>query len=288
LGNLGIIAGTGNLPLHIAGEAIGRGHNVVAIAFPGFTDPAIAELVKEIFWLKLGQLDKAISILKSRQIDRIVMAGKIEKSNLLRPWNLRFDRRALRVVRSMADWRDDTILEAIAAEFMKDGIVVEEITSWASELMAPLGVMTRRVPNEKQWKDIYFGRKMALGIGGLDIGQTVVVKNSAVIVVEAIEGTDRAIRRAGELGIPNGVVVKMAKPDQDMRFDVPGVGPSTVESMAAAKAGVLAVEAGRTMVTDYDEMVRRANKAKIAVVGIPSEGEADRTVRTVGRGKRQA
>jgi hypothetical protein len=277
LSNLGIIAGAGNLPLHVADEAAGRGYNVVAIAFPGFTDPAIGARVKEIFWLKLGQLEKAISILQSRQISRVVMAGKIEKSNLLRPWNLRFDRRALRLVRSMSDWRDDTILEAIAAEFMKDGIVIEEITSWASKLMAPTGVMTKRVPTDKQWKDILFGREMALGVGTLDIGQTVVVKNAAVIVVEAIEGTDRAIRRAGELGFPSGIVVKMAKPDQDMRFDVPGVGPSTIDSMTAAKAKVLAVEAARTMITDYDEMIKKANRAKISMVGIPAQGAVDQT-----------
>lgn len=277
MSNLGIIAGAGNLPLHVADEAAGRGYDVVAIAFPGFTDPDIGNRVKEIFWLKLGQLEKAISILQSRQISRVVMAGKIEKSNLLRPWNLRFDRRALRLVRSMSDWRDDTILEAIAAEFMKDGIVVEEITSWASKLMAPTGVMTKRVPTDKQWKDILFGREMALRVGSLDIGQTVVVKNAAVIVVEAIEGTDRAIRRAGELGFPSSVVVKMAKPDQDMRFDVPGVGPSTIDSMTAAKAKVLALEAARTMITDYDQMIKKANKAKISVVGIPAQGAVDRT-----------
>jgi DUF1009 family protein len=240
-------------------------------------------MVKEIFWLKLGQLEKAISILKSRQVDRVVMAGKIEKSNLLRPWNLRFDRRALRLVRSMPDWRDDTILEAIASEFMKDGIVIEDITSWATKLMAPLGVMTKRAPSDKQWKDILFGRKMALGIGDLDIGQTVVVKNAAVIVVEAIEGTDRAIRRARELGIPNGIVVKMAKPDQDMRFDVPGVGPSTIDSMVDAKAKVLAVEAGRTMITDYNEMIGKANRAKISMVGIPAQGEADQAAMSAPR-----
>jgi DUF1009 family protein len=134
----------------------------------------------------------------------------------------------LRIIRSLDDWRDDTLLAALAAELLKDGIVVEEITSWAMKLMAPLGVLTKKSPNEKQWKDILFGRKMAQGVGALDIGQTVVVKNAAVISVEAIEGTDKAIRRAGELGFPNGVVVKMAKPEQDMRFDVPGVGSSTI------------------------------------------------------------
>lgn len=244
----------------------------MAIAFPGFTEPAMETRVDEIFWLKLGQLEKAIGILKSRDINRVVMAGKIEKSNLMRLWNLLPDRRALKMVRSLKDWRDDTVLRAIAHEFSKDGIVVDEITSWASRLMAPLGVLTKRVPSEQQWRDVEFGRRMAQGVGDLDIGQTVVVKNAAVLVVEAIEGTDRAIRRAGELGIPNGVVVKMAKPKQDMRFDVPGIGPATLDSMSDAKAKVLAIEAGKTMVTDFDETLSKANKMDISVVGIPAHG----------------
>jgi UDP-2,3-diacylglucosamine hydrolase len=272
LHNLGLIAGAGDLPLHVADEAASKGFRVVAIAFRGFTNPALEQVVKETFWLRLGQLDKAISLFKSHGIERIVMACKIEKSNLLRPWNLRLDRRALRLIRSMADWRDDTVLAAIADEFRKDGIVIDEITPWAGKLMAPLGVLTKRSPNETQWKDVAFGRTMAQGIGALDIGQTVVVKNSAVIVVEAIEGTDKAIRRAGDLGISHAVVVKMAKPQQDMRFDVPGIGPSTIDSMIAAKARVLAIEAGKTMITDFSETVRRADKAKIVVAGISVEG----------------
>lgn len=270
---VGIIAGTGELPLLVAKEAGGRGYEVVAIAFPGFTDRALQDIVPATFWVKLGQLDKAIEVLLSHGIDRVVMAGKIDKGNLIRMWNLRPDRRALRVLRGLADWRDDTLLAAIADELLKDGIVVEEITSWASQLMAPPGILTKRRPTEDQWKDIAFGRMMAQGIGALDIGQTVVVKNAAVVVVEAIEGTDKAIRRAGELGIPHGVVVKMAKPSQDMRFDVPGVGPSTLDSMIEAKAGVLAVEAGKTLVTNYAETVRRADRARISIVGIPPEGD---------------
>jgi UDP-2,3-diacylglucosamine hydrolase len=272
---LGIIAGAGTLPLHVAREAVDRGYEVVAIAFPGITDPVIDRHAKEVVWLKLGQIGKAISALQAHGVTRMVMAGKIEKSNLMRLWNLRPDRRALAIIRSLADWRDDTILAAIAAEFVREGIMVEEITHWATKLMAPLGVLTRLAPNSRQYKDIAFGRTMAQGIGGLDIGQTVVVKNAAVIVVEAIEGTDRAIRRAGELNIQDAVVVKMAKPGQDMRFDVPGVGPSTIESMLDAQARVLAVEAGKTMITNADEMVRKADFAKISIVGIPAEGPVD-------------
>ena len=186
----------------------------MAIAFSGFTDPALEGRAAEIFWLKLGQLEKAISILKSRGINRVVMAGKIEKSNLLRPWNLRPDRRVLRIIRSLDDWRDDTLLAALAAELLKDGIVVEEITSWAMKLMAPLGVLTKKSPNEKQWKDILFGRKMAQGVGALDIGQTVVVKNAAVISVEAIEGTDKAIRRRVNWAFPTGLWSRWPNPSR--------------------------------------------------------------------------
>jgi UDP-2,3-diacylglucosamine hydrolase len=275
LERLGLIAGSGSLPLHVAQEAANRRHEVVAIGFPGITDPALEAGVKELVWLRLGQVGKAISALQSRSITRVVWAGKIEKSNLMSLWTLRPDLRALGIIRSLKDWRDDTILAAIAAEFMKEGIAIEEITHWASQLMAPLGVLTKRSPNSKQYRDIAFGRTMAQGIGGLDIGQTVVVKNSAVIVVEAIEGTDRAIRRVADLNIQDAVVVKMAKPSQDMRFDVPGVGPSTIESMIAAQAAVLAVEAGKTMITSAQEMIDKANAAKIAVVGIPPEGPVE-------------
>lgn len=270
--SVGIIAGTGALPLHVATEAADRGLQVVAIGFQGVTNPAIEGLAHEIFWLKLGQLEKAISIFKSRGISEIVMAGKVEKSQLLRLWNLRLDRRALRIIRSLEDWRDDTLLAAIAAEFLKDGIVVDEITSWAAKLMAPPGVLTKKAPTDKQWIDIDFGRTMARGIGDLDIGQTVLVRNAAVIAVEAIEGTDKAILRAGQLNIADAVVVKMAKPRQDMRFDVPGVGSSTIDSMIEAKAKVLAIEEGKTMITDYREMIEKADRVKIVVVGIPAEG----------------
>lgn len=269
---VGIIAGTGYLPLHVAAEAVERGHRVLAIAFPGFTDPTIEELANETVWLKLGQLQKAISALKARGIHRVVMAGKIEKVNLMRPWKLGLDRRSLRMIRSLKDWRDDTVLTAIAGELQRDGISVDEITAWARTLMAPLGVLTKRAPTPRQWTDIAFGRKMARGIGELDIGQTVVVKNAAVVVVEAIEGTDKAIRRTADLDIRGTVVVKMAKPQQDMRFDVPGVGPSTIESMVIAGSEVLAIESGKTMISDFDAMIGEANKRKISVVGISADG----------------
>lgn len=275
VGRVALIAGAGALPLHVASEANRQGHEVLAIAFPGFTDPRLENLAAETVWMKLGHLQKAITLISSRGVDRVVWAGKIEKSNLMRPWKLGLDRRAWNMIRSLKDWRDDTVLAAIAAEFAKDGILVDEITSWAGSLMASEGVYTRRWPTPREWKDIEFGRRMAQGIGRLDIGQTVVVKNAAVIVVEAIEGTDRAVRRTADLDIKDAVVVKMAKPNQDMRFDVPGVGPSTIDGLVDASARVLAVEAGRTMITDFEETVRKADKARICVLGVPPDGDLE-------------
>jgi DUF1009 family protein len=270
--SIGIIAGEGDLPVRVLKETGERGFEAVALAFDGFTNPEIERYAKNAHWLKLGQLDKAIKILKQYGITRVVMAGKIDKGNLLRLWNLRPDRRALRVIRALKDWKDDTVLAAIAEELSKDGISIDSITVWASKLMASQGVLTRKQPTKHQIEDVEFGREMALAIGGLDIGQTVVVKNRAVLVVEAIEGTDRAILRVRDLNIPNAVVVKMAKPNQDMRFDVPGVGPSTIRNMVTAGAKLLAIEVGKTMIANSEETIAIADEAKICVMGITASG----------------
>lgn len=272
MSTIGIIAGSGELPAHVGSEALERGFSVVAIAFEGFTSPSIDKAATSVCWMKLGQVNKAIEALKTNGVSRVVMAGKIEKSNLLNLLRLRPDRRALKIIRSLTDWRDDTILGAIASELLKEGLIIDEITGWAQKLMAPLGVLTKRKPNPDQIKDILFGRRMAQGIGGLDIGQTVVVKNTSVIAVEAIEGTDRVIRRSADLA-SGCVVVKMAKPNQDMRFDVPGIGPSTIESMIEAKAVVIAVESFKTLTPRRQEMLDLANSNGIVIVGIPPQGD---------------
>ncbi|MGC8604080.1 MAG: LpxI family protein [Desulfomonilaceae bacterium] len=269
---VGVIAGAGELPLKVVKEAFERGYEPVVIAFDGFTSLQIDQTSENVHWLKLGQLDMAIKTLKRFDIDRVVMAGKIDKSNLLRLWRLRPDRRALRVIRRMTDWRDDTVLGAIADELATEGITIDSITLWASKLMAGHGILSKKGPKKHQMEDVYFGRGMALAIGALDIGQTVVVKNRAVLVVEAIEGTDKAILRTGELNIPNSIVVKMAKPNQDMRFDVPGIGPSTIRNMIEVGAKVLAIEAGKTMIANAEETFLLANNAKISVIGIPATG----------------
>ncbi|MHB8202714.1 MAG: LpxI family protein [Desulfomonilaceae bacterium] len=272
MASIGVIAGTGDLPIRVVGDVTEQGYETVALAFEGFTSLEIEKTGAKVYWLKLGQLGKAIDLLKQNGITRVVMAGKIDKSNLLRLWRLRPDRRALGVIKRLADWRDDTVLAGIADELASEGIKIDSITLWASKLMARQGVLTRKYPTKHQIEDIHFGREMALAIGALDIGQTVVVKNRAVLVVEAIEGTDKAILRAGELNIPNSVVVKMAKPKQDMRFDVPGIGPSTIKNMIVAGSKVLAIEVGKTMIANHEETINLADKAKICVIGIPASG----------------
>ncbi|MDA8406501.1 MAG: UDP-2,3-diacylglucosamine diphosphatase LpxI [Deltaproteobacteria bacterium] len=272
MASIGVIAGTGDLPIRVVRDVTEQGYETIALAFEGFTSLEIEKTGARVYWLKLGQLGKAIDCLKENGITRVVMAGKIDKSNLLQLWRLRPDRRALGVIRRLADWRDDTVLAGIADELAIEGIKIDNITLWASGLMARQGILTRKDPTKHQIEDIGFGREMALAIGALDIGQTVVVKNRAVLVVEAIEGTDKAILRAGELNIPNSVVVKMAKPKQDMRFDVPGVGPSTIKNMMVAGARVLAIETGKTMIANHEETINLADRAKICVIGIPASG----------------
>jgi DUF1009 family protein len=270
--SLGLIAGTGYIPFVVAQEAKERGYKITVLAFRGITDPALEHEADETFWIRLGQLTKAITICLNHQISRVVMAGKIDKINFLQLYSVLTDLRALKALATLQDWKDDTILKAIGDEFAKDGIHVEEITEWAQQIVAPRGVLTKQSPTKQEWIDIEFGRDMAKGIGKLDIGQTVVVKNSSVIAAEAIEGTDKAIRRAGDLAVQDCVVVKMAKPQQDMRYDVPGVGPTTIESMIAAKARVLAVEAGKTLIPQFEDTIQMADEARITIVGIPHDG----------------
>ena len=269
---LGLIAGTGHVPFVVAQEARERDVAVTVIGVRGITDPALENEAYETRWVKLGQISKAIAICKERRISRIVMAGKIEKAAFMQLIGLFTDMRAIKAIATLKDWKDDTILKKVGEEFAKDGITVDEITHWAKKIMAPLGALTKQTPTKREWSDIELGRDMAKGIGALDIGQTVVVKNAAIIAAEAIEGTDKAIRRVADLDIRDSVVVKMAKPQQDMRYDVPGIGPTTIESMITVGARVLAIEAYKTLIPLYDETIEMADEARIAIVGIPHDG----------------
>jgi hypothetical protein len=239
---------------------------VVAAAHVNQTDPALEKTVDACTWVKLGQFGKVFEVLKAAGCTQVVMLGSIAKARFFRDaW---LDGLGLQVLAKLATRTDDSVLRAIAAALEERGLPVGDPSDFLQDRLAREGVMGKRQPTEDQWADARYGLELARAIGRLDLGQTVVVKDRVAVAVEALEGTDACIRRGGELARNGAVVVKAVKPQQDRRFDLPAVGPDTVDSMKEAGCQVLAVEAGSTLVMDLDEMVRRADQARIALVGI--------------------
>lgn len=263
---IGLIAGNGQFPLVFAKAATAEGLEIVAIAHKGETMPELTDLVSRIYWVSVGELGRLIKILKDEGIKNAVMVGGITKTKVF--GNVWPDMRALKLLSKVRYLRDDGILRAFAAELHKEGIIVRESTLYLSSILTPKGNLTNRKPNDREMKDIEFGWSVAKEIGRLDIGQCVVVKENCILAVEAIEGTDETIRRGGKLGKGDAVVVKVSKPNQDMRFDVPAVGANTIQTMQQAGASCLAIEAGKTIIFDREQMVRLAEKFDICIVGI--------------------
>jgi UDP-2,3-diacylglucosamine hydrolase len=263
---LGLIAGNGRFPIIFADNARKLGYHVSAVAHEGETDPELANHVDRIHWIKIGQLNKLINAFKDDQVHQAVMLGGIKKTHVFT--TVRPDFRTLALATRLALWKDDDILRELAKELEKEGITICESTFGLEGILAEEGLLTTRRPSEKEWEDIRYGWEVAHDIGRLDIGQCVVVKDRVVVAVEAVEGTDEAIKRGGQLAKDGAVVVKRCKPQQDLRFDLPAVGPRTIDIMASVDASVLAVEAGRTILLDRDLMLEKAKAARIAVVGL--------------------
>jgi len=263
---LGLIAGMGDLPMAIANEAKAQGYTVIAIALEPLADDLLSSYVDEIKWVNVGKLGKLIDSLKDYGIKQAVMAGKVSKT-LLYKSKITPDLRAMKLLFSLKDRKDDSILLAITKELEDEGISLLDVTLFSSNLLTSEGVLTKDRPTDDEWKDIEFGWKIAKEVGRLDIGQTVVVKDQAVMAVEAIEGTDEAIKRGGMLAGKGAVVVKVSKPNQDMRFDVPVIGLKTLRTMSKAGARVLSVEANKSIILDRDKMIEEAKKAKITIIG---------------------
>ena len=261
---IGLIAGNGTFPVAFARAAKEKGMQVIAVAHEGETLPELARWVDAIYWIKVGQLGKLISIFKEQHVHDVLMAGGIKKTRLFKGGMP--DLRAAAVLAKMLYKKDDSILRAVAAELESEGITVRESTLYLDNLLAPAGVLAGRKPSKDEQKDIEFGWEMAKEIGRLDIGQTVVVKNQAVLAVEAIEGTDEAIRRGGSLCGQGAVVVKICKPNQDLRFDLPAIGMQTIKTMQEVKAFCLAVEAGKTIIFEREAVMAEADRAGIAIV----------------------
>lgn len=263
---IGLIAGNGRFPIIFADNAKRLGYHVSAVAHEGETEPELAGHVDRIHWIKIGQLSKLIKAFKEDKVRQAVMLGGIKKTHMFT--TLRPDLRALAMATRLALRKDDDILRELAKELEGEGIAICESTFGLEGILAEEGTLTTRAPSEKEWEDIRYGWDVAHDIGRLDIGQCVVIKDCVVVAVEAVEGTDGAIKRGGDLAKDGAVVVKRSKPQQDLRFDLPAVGPRTIEVMASVKASVLAIEAGRTVLLDREIVLAKARSARIAIVGI--------------------
>jgi DUF1009 family protein len=269
---VGLLAGSGRFPVVFAEKARRLGVPVVCVGVRYEAPPELAGLVDRFYWAGVARMGRMVRCFKREGVRQIVMAGKITKAVIHRPWrwlSLLPDWRTLRYWYNhyRPDNRDDTLLLSLIADFARDGLHFASALDLCPELLVSPGVLTRRSPTAAEERDIAFGWEMAKEMGRLDVGQSVAVKERAVLAVEAIEGTDQAIARAGALCPAGGfVVVKVAKPQQDMRFDVPTVGVRTVESLRQAGGRVLAVEAGKTIILDQEETVRLADCHGISIV----------------------
>lgn len=263
---IGLIAGNGKFPLIFAREAKKVGTEVVALAIKKETSPSLENLVDRIHWVNVGQLGDLIEICKKEGITRAVMAGQVRHTHLF--GQVRLDARAMALLAGVKDKKADSLLGAVADELLREGIELIDSATYLSHLLPSPGILTRRKPTQKEWRDIEFGHKMAKEIAGLDIGQTVVVKDQTVLAVEGMDGTDSTIKRGGKLGRGDVVVVKVSKPHQDRRFDLPIVGERTVEVLKQAKAKVLAFSARSTILLDREKVVKNANQNGISLVAV--------------------
>ncbi|MCL2790490.1 MAG: UDP-2,3-diacylglucosamine diphosphatase LpxI [Desulfobulbus sp.] len=272
---IGLIAGGGQFPLLFAEAARARGRRVVAIAHVNETAGKLEELADVTCWVKLGQLGKIISHFRREKVTEAVFAGTITKTRIFH--DILPDLKGMTLWGKIDKRQDDAILRAVAATLEEEGIQILASTCFLDHLFFPQGVLTRKRPSAEQMDDIRFGWTIAREVGRLDIGQCVVVRGRSVLAVEAIEGTDAAIRRGSELAGSGAVVVKLKKPNQDFRFDLPATGATTIETLAAVKGAVLAVEAGQSLLFDRAAMVSAADRAGLVVMGLVEDEQGTLT-----------
>ena len=269
---LGLIAGNGRFPLLFAKGARDNKVPLIAVGIEGETSPEIERYVEKLYWVGVAQIGKLIKIFKNEQITKAVMAGGLTKTNMFSSFrNLRFlpDLRTINLWYRHVKRRDDhSLLEAVANELLKDGIELQNSTLYVPQLLAQKGVLTKKQPSEKELEDIHFGWPIAKEIARFGIGQCMVVKEKVVLAVEALEGTDEAIRRGGILGKEDIVVIKVSKHNFDPRFDIPTVGLETIKTLKEASASVLALESGKTLILDVEETIKAADLAGIAIIGL--------------------
>ncbi|MCP4683279.1 MAG: LpxI family protein [Desulfobacterales bacterium] len=263
---IGLIAGGGQFPIIFSKKAKAKGYGVYAIAYMNEADPELENYVDTIKWAHLGQIKQLLKFFKAHDITETVLMGTIKKPSLFK--GFKPDTKAITLLAGMRSTHDDAILKAFSDLLEKEGIRVRASTFLLPEILAQKGCWTKRKPSRSEKADIDFGWDLAKEIGRLDIGQCVVVGGGSVLAVEAIDGTDATIKRGGALGSGTAVVVKVSKPEQDLRFDMPAVGVDTIQTMDNAGAKVLAVEAGKAVVFEKEEMVALADKCGISIVAL--------------------
>jgi DUF1009 family protein len=267
---IGLIAGSGQFPIIFSNAAKSKGFVIYAVAHNSETDPGLADHVDAIEWIHLGQIKRILNFFKKNDVRQAVMLGGITKTRMFS--DVRPDLKAISLVSSMKNTHDDGLLRAFADFLEKEGIQIRASTFLLPELIAPNGCWTKRKPTLSERSDLALGWKLAKEVGRLDIGQCVVVGGGSVLAVEAIDGTDATIQRGGKLGKGKAVAVKICKPKQDIRFDIPAVGAQTIKIMHESGVAALAVETGRAVVFDRDEMIALADAYGIAVIAVESSG----------------
>lgn len=264
--NYGLIAGNGKFPFLVVEGARKQNLKLVVVAIKEETDPEIEKIADKVLWVGIGQLGKMIGFFKRESVTQVIMAGQVKHVQIFS--GALPDLRMLKMLMSLKQRNTDALIGAIVSELAKDGIELIDSTHFIKNQLAQPGVLTRRKPDARESQNIEYGLKIAGEIARLDLGQTIVVRAAACVAIEAMEGTDAVIRRAGTLARGKLTVVKVAKPDQDMRFDVPVVGIPTVNAMIEAGASCLCVTANKTLIFDCAEMVKLADKHKISIVAV--------------------
>ncbi|MCB4790746.1 MAG: UDP-2,3-diacylglucosamine diphosphatase LpxI [Elusimicrobia bacterium] len=263
---VGLIAGNGRFPFLAAEEIKKEGNEVFAIALKEETDPSLEKTVDKIVWLPLGKLQAMIDFFKKENIAEALMAGQVKHAKLFDA--LKLDLRAVKLLSGLKDKKADTILGAVSYEFEKEGVKLLPSHQFLKHMLPKKGLITGKKPNKEDQRDIEFGHNIAKHIAGLDIGQSVVVKDRCVLAVESIEGTDECIRRGASLGKEDVVVVKVAKPNQDFRFDIPVIGPKTIEVMSEVKAKIIAIDSEMTLLIEKEKLMKLANENNITIVAL--------------------
>lgn len=265
----GLIAGNGQFPFHVVEGAKKTGERLVVVAIKEETDKRIEEIADKVLWVGIGKLGKMISFFKKEGVSKALMAGQVKHVQIFS--GALPDLKMMKMLWNLPQRNTDSLIGGIAIEMEKEGIELIDSTFFTQDRLVEEGVLTKRKPNETEKENIAYGLKIANEIARLDLGQTIVVRAKACVAIEAMEGTDAVIKRAGELAKGKLTVVKVAKPDQDMRFDVPVVGVPTIEKMIEAKATCLCVNAKKTLIFDREEMLTLADKNGICVIGVANE-----------------